>query len=211
MKKLLVGMLTAAAVMSVSATSFAAVSYDVTDKYVTADEANGMKTVIVTKGTAANNNVSYSDIFYVGQADSGATFAGAANQFLLKETGLVDGAYTITFGADGNEPISKTFYIGMNAAAGDVELGRIEGTDGEKYNGDGTKNIGYKTDSATGTFKGIVIKTDGKYYGVKLNTDTITLESAAVGLQINGITEEQATNTKVWLTKRDFTVANDRR
>lgn len=209
MKKLLAEMLTAAAVMSVSATSFAAVSYDVTDKYVTADEAKDMKTVIVTKGAEASDTVRDSDIFYVGQAESGATFAGAT-QFLLKETDLLDGAYTITFGADGKEPVSKTFYIGMTDTKNDVELTRITGEKGETTNNDNTKNIGYKTDSATGIFKGIVIKTDGKYYGVKLNTDAITVSGAAVGIQINGITEEQATNTKVWLTSRDFTV-NDRR
>lgn len=181
---------------AVSTTAFASgdVTYEVGDNSVTAADAAATKTVLVK---AANG-----DIVYVGQTDAVGGYT-AADKFLLKAE-AADGAYTIQF----NGKQAKTFYIGMGSALEDIKLEKIE-EGGELDNGDGTKSVGYKCENATGTFSGVIIKSNGKYYGAELNAKSLTVENASLGIQINGIPSDDNA-PEVWLTSRSFELASEK-
>ena len=186
-------------------TAFAQTEYNPSGKYVQDTNQTHYQTVLIAEGKY-DGEIEPGKIVYVDQATS--TF-DAATKFMLKRNSqdkqsVNDGVYTIILGSEEQDAIRNTFYVGMTDSTNDVVLTRIPGNDGETTNANGTKNIGYKNDSITGTFTAVVIKTGDVYYGVKLNADTITVDNASVGIQINGITDDQAANTTVWLTSRSF-------
>lgn len=194
--KRLVCTLLLAVMATMSTNAFASsegITYEVGEaNSVSATDAAGKNVVLIKNATSE-------DIVYVGQTDSGE-FYSSAEKFLLKNN-IDDGAYTIQF----NGTTAKTFYIGMNSDAGDVELKKIDGEDGMITNDDGTKNIGYICENASGTFSGVIIKIGDKYYGATLNVGSMTVENAAIAIQINGIKEDEP---RVWLTSRSFEVAD---
>lgn len=194
MKKLVSFIIAAAAVASMSVTALASVDYNVADKSVTSDKAEGKRTVIITKGTGTSD----SDIVYIGEAKN--TYS-ALDKFLLKlDNGeLADGEYTMRF----NESEPVKFYVGMSNGTTDIQLTLIDGEGGSMSNSDGTKNIGYINEEATGTFDSIIIKKGDRYYGMKMST-TFTGTGTAVAVQINGVPENDSIQG-VWLTSRDFT------
>lgn len=189
MKKLVCTiMLALMTAISATASASEGITYKPGDENsVTVADAENKNTVLVKNKTTG-------EIVYVNQTDAEHPYT-AATEFLLKAK-PGDGAYTIQF----NGTKAKTFYIGMAGVPGDVQLTQIS-TDGERENSDGTKSVGYIANDVTGTFSGVIIKIDDKYYGAKLNTDSLIVSGAAIGLQINGITTEDPT---VWLTSRDF-------
>lgn len=193
MKKLVSFVLAAAAAASMSVSAFAAVQYDVENKSVWYDAAQGKKTVIITKGDGTSD----SDIVYINENSDGFGFV----PFLLKLNAngtLDDGVYTIRM--NGSDP--QTFYVGMTNNNLDVELTRAAG---EITNEDGTKNYGYVNNDATGTFRNIVVKNSGDYFAIGTET-VMTLEGTAVAIQLNGVSTDDNIEG-VWLTNRAVDVA----
>lgn len=199
MKKQLICIMAAAAMLAAAPAALASegVTYDLGKKSVTVDGQDQKKIVLITN--------SDNDIVYVNQADS--TFQ-ATDEFLLKND-VTEGTYTIKLGADSGEAVTIPFTIGMSEASGDVKL-TMPTEGGEATNSDGkTKNIGYTANNVSGTYKSVIIQKNGddKYYGITLGT-VMTLDNAAVGIQINGVSDT-TTISKVWLSQRGIATASD--
>lgn len=197
MKKELICIATAAMLTAAAPLTFAeeGVTYDTGNKAVNVQAQEGKQTVLIT-----NNDTN--DIVYVNQEKNGFS---KAQEFLIKNT-AADGTYTVTFGGDTTPVTSKTLYIGMQSSGVDIQLTKPE-SGAEADAGSGMKNIGYIASNITGgPYRTVIIKkSDNKYYGVGLNTH-ITLENGAVGIQINGVSDENAIQG-VWISQRDITTA----
>lgn len=190
MKKLLSFIITAAAIISMSVTTFAT-EYNVNDKSVTVN-TDGKRTVLIS-------NSATNDIVYIGEAENEFD---AMSTFLLKldsNGSLPDGAYTIRFNGDATP---TTFYVGMTNTGADVQLDLISGEGGSYATEDGKRNVGYMKSGVTGSFSGAIIKMNDQYYGKDLGGTILTVTNASIGLQINGVGDE--TIQEVWLTGRSF-------
>lgn len=183
MKKSLICMTAAAAMMFATVTSYAS-SYDTQKNAASFDEAAGKTTVLIYKGNAATPTAG--NIVYVDQATSPFN---ASTNFLLK-AGPTDGEYTVKFGSSDGTSAETSFFIGMIDTDKDVQLKKIDGTDGYKEvvdNGVTTYNIGYKaTIDIENGYKSLIIKKGNSYMGCTLPSTLSGSGSAEIGIQING-------------------------
>lgn len=164
------------------------VNYVLNDNSVEVNEESGRKTVIIT-----NEN---GEIVYLNQVSGGF---GNTEILDLKED-IPDGKYTIKLGADSGTTIAKTFYIGFMETGGiDVKLYKPD-QNSTTTNADNTMNIGYMKSGITGSYNSLIIKKDSKYYGIEFNP-VMTLDNAAVGIQFNGVADENEIS-EVWISSR---------
>lgn len=200
-KKSIICMLAITAMIFISQSVFAeTITYYTTDESVTADIAEGKKTVMIVSEDGNN-------IVYVDQDDS--TF-GAAAKFLLKQN-TPEGKYIIRLN-NGGTVVTSSFYIGVDPNAGDWKMNLIEGEKGyvEVKDKDGnvtSYNVGYTvTASGTKEFKTVIIKMDNKLYGISLtNPLSIDGDNISLGIQINTSSRADAgTIQGVWLSERTF-------
>ena len=106
------------AVLAVSVTAFADASVAYTggeENTATVTGINGYSTVLITD---SENN-----IVYINEETS--TFSGIKD-FLMKSDSLSIGEYTARFGSDSGNPITTTFYVGVQSeGSGDVPMTRL--------------------------------------------------------------------------------------
>lgn len=198
MKKLLT-CVTAAAVMIISATSYAAGSYDIDKSAASFSAAEGKNTVLIYEGTG---DATSDNIVYVNQAANPFT---AKTNFLLKANPL-DGVYTVKFGSTMGTASADTFYIGMSPAAGDLEMTKISDESGYIKIDENKYNIGYTVDiSLNDTYNSLIVKTKaGKYLGCAnplTDIKTTGQATAKIGIQINGVSSLDEI-AGVWLSPR---------
>lgn len=143
----------------------------------------------------------YDYVIYMGQTDAGYA---ANSAFYLKE-GAPDGLYKVYIGKDGAERIEKSFYIGLNKDAIDIEMSLNESseTDG-KLSSTYTAAV-----PANNNYRSVIMNIDGKYMGMPIDTVTSGEGTLELGIQITDI----PTNVEiggVWLSTRAITdLGND--
>lgn len=199
MKKTLVCTAVLAAMLSLTATSYAATYESGDANKVTTTAADGQKAVIIIKGDASTVPTD-ENIVYVNQANS--TFSGTTD-FLIKAS-PTEGEYTVMYGGGNGGKTTETFYIGVGAFSGDAAMDKIEGEVGYTMVGENNYNIGYTATVDLSSCKSIIIKkSDGTYMGCEIPTGLEGGGSAKIGIQINGASSLTEISG-VWLSSRVF-------
>ena len=107
------------AVLAVSVTAFADASVAYTggaENTATVTGVDGYSTVLITDGAGS--------IVYINEEAS--TFSGIKNFLMKNSDSLPIGEYTARFGSDSGNPITTTFYVGVQSeGSGDVPMTRL--------------------------------------------------------------------------------------
>lgn len=195
MKKIVAVMMTVM-VLASATSAFASETY-YTDKSVSSDDAQGMKTVLIT-------NDSTNEIVYVNQESGGSVFS-ASTKFLLKES-VSEGSYTIKLGG-GDAAVTKEFYIGLSQLMGDVEMKAVS----DVSEVDGGYAIGYTAENITTDYKTLLVKkTDGTVIGCEIDTKLTGDANVVYGVQINAESKEDLESiANVYISTRAITISDD--
>ena len=201
MKKFIVTM-AAVSALAVVSSSFAyaegKVTYDIKNKSVKSETAEGKNLVCIYKYTGADIPGD-NDFIYIGEAAAGEFFS-ATTAFLLKEDAAADGTYIIQFDGDNNP---SKFIIDAITAADGILMTK----NAQVLNGDGTYNIAFTCDLALDTvteYRSILVNNGSTTLGYSFGTAMSGSGNVKLGVQINEVDASYADKLSVYLSTKTF-------
>lgn len=201
MKKFILTM-AAVSALAVVSSSFAyaegKVTYDIKNKSVKSETAEGKNLVCIYKDTGADVPAD-DDFVYIGEADAGKFFS-ATTAFLLKEGIAAEGTYIIQFDGDNNP---SKFIIDAITAADGIPMKE----NAKVLNDDGTCNIAFTCDLALDTvtvYRSILVNNGSTTLGYSFGTAMSGNGTVKLGVQINEVDASYVDKLSVYLSTKTF-------